>query len=81
MGEKLYDVVVNFERDVYYDIRYEYINNELMQFSVSNMDECPEDAIIGRCLFDAYDYLEAVKVGIELAKQGYTGLNITDKEL
>jgi hypothetical protein len=40
-------------------------------FTVSNLDECPEDAIIRRSLFDAYDYLKAVRYGIELAKQGY----------
>lgn len=40
-------------------------------FSVANLDDCPEDAIIGRDLFDAYDYLKAVRYGMELAKQGY----------
>lgn len=40
-------------------------------FSVSNLCECPEDAIIGRDLFDAEDYIRAVKFGIELAQKGY----------
>lgn len=41
-------------------------------FDVWNLDECPEDAIIDRSLFDAHDWLSAVKYGIELARQGYT---------
>ena len=41
-------------------------------FSVSNLNECPEDAIISRDLFDAEDYIKAVKYGITLAQQGYT---------
>ena len=41
-------------------------------FSVSNLNECPEDAIIGRDLFDAEDYIKAVRYGIMLAQQGYT---------
>ena len=40
-------------------------------FSVSNLSECPEDAIIGRDLFDASDYINAVRFGMELAKNGY----------
>ena len=43
-------------------------------FDVWNLDECPEDAIIDRSLFDAHEWLSAVKYGIELARQGYTGV-------
>lgn len=43
-------------------------------FHVWNLDECPEDAIIDRSLFSAYDWLRAVKYGIELARQGYTNV-------
>ena len=43
-------------------------------FDVWNLDECPEDAIIDRSLFDAHDWLHAVKYGIELARQGYTNV-------
>lgn len=40
-------------------------------FHAYNLAECPEDAIIGRDIFDAYDWLKAVKFGMELARQGY----------
>lgn len=43
-------------------------------FDVWNLDECPEDAIIDRSLFNAFDWLRAVKYGIELARQGYTNV-------
>ena len=43
-------------------------------FSASNLNECPEDAIIGRDLFDAGDYIRAVRYGIMLAQQGYTNV-------
>ena len=60
------------EKDYFDDITYEQLNNEeKCLFSVCNLNECPEDAIIGRDLFDADDYLKAVRYGIELAKQGY----------
>lgn len=40
-------------------------------FRVYDLTECPEDATIDRDLFDAGDYLRAVRYGIELAKEGY----------
>lgn len=49
-------------------------------FSVYNLADCPEDAIIGRSLFDAHDWLDAVKYGIELARQGYTGVGFKMEE-
>lgn len=45
-------------------------NDEL--FNVYNLSECPEDATISRDLFSASQYLEAVRYGMDLAKQGYT---------
>lgn len=42
-----------------------------IDFSAYNLNECPEDAIIGRDLFSAYDYIRALNKGIELAKMGY----------
>lgn len=45
-------------------------------FEAYDLSECPEDAIIGRSLFDGDDYINALKRGMELAKQGYTELDI-----
>ena len=40
-------------------------------FNVCDLTECPEDATINRDLFNADDYLRAVRYGIDLAKAGY----------
>lgn len=76
MDNKLFKVVVNKEKDEYDGVYYEFIDNDMMQFHVSNLCECPEDAIIGRNLFDADDYIRAVRVGMRLAQEGYTDLNV-----
>ena len=43
-------------------------------YEVQNLNDCPEDAIIGRKLVDAIDYIQAVQYGINLAKLGYDGV-------
>lgn len=45
-------------------------------FSVSNLWECPEDAIIGRDLFDSYDAKILIEHGMKWAREGYDGLYI-----
>lgn len=47
-------------------------------FSVYNLADCPEDAIIGRSLFSAYNWLEAVKYGMALASQGYDDVTLRE---
>lgn len=52
-------------------------------FSVCDLCECPEDAMIVRDLFSADEYIEAVKLGMEIAQNGYTDIEvetITDQE-
>lgn len=76
---------VLYEEDEYMGNTGETISNneEKIYFSVNNLDECPEDAIIGRDLFIADDYITALNKGIELAKKGYTkviGNYIKDEE-
>lgn len=46
------------------------------KFRVSDMCECPEDAIIGRDLFTADDFIDAVRFGMDLAKKGYTDIDL-----
>lgn len=45
-------------------------------FDVYDLSECPEDAIIGRDLFDGDDYIRTLQLGMELAKQGYTDIDV-----
>lgn len=49
-----------------------------ISYRVYDLCECPEDAIIGRDLFSGYEYIEAIKLGMELAKQGYSGIEIEE---
>lgn len=76
---------VLYEEDEYVGERRQSISNDEqnIHFGVGNLDECPEDAIIGRDLFIADDYITALNKGIELAKKGYTkviGNYIKDEE-
>ena len=50
-----------------------------VKYRVSNLCECPEDAIIGRDLVGAYEWLDAVRLGMELAREGITGFEVTDE--
>ena len=69
------------EEDYYDGITYELVRDEeTYLFSVCNLNECPEDAMIGRDLFDAGDYLKAIRYGIELAKQGYDEVEYDEVE-
>ena len=72
-GTKTFDLDAPEDYDYYY--RHHKVTdpkNGKVVFSAHNLAECPEDAIIGRDIFDAHDWLRAVNFGIELAKQGYT---------
>lgn len=41
-------------------------------YSVHNLTDCPEDAIIGRSLVSAEKVIDYIKYGMRLAAQGYT---------
>jgi hypothetical protein len=40
-------------------------------YEVCDLDDCPEEAVIGRSLFSANDYIAAVRFGIQLHDMGY----------
>ena len=42
------------------------------EWYVSDLSECPEDAIIGRDLVDCDDIMSAIQFGFNLAKNGGT---------
>ena len=69
-------------KDNYEDVRGQELYNEIekIDFSVYNLADCPEDAIIGRDLFTADDYIDALHKGMELAKKGYTDIEINEIE-
>jgi hypothetical protein len=40
-------------------------------YEVCDLNDCPEEAVIGRSLFSANDYIAAVRFGIQLHDMGY----------
>lgn len=47
-----------------------------VRYSVYDLTDCPEDAIIGRNLVSASEYLNILKLGMRLAFDGYTDIEI-----
>lgn len=47
-----------------------------ISYSVCNLWECPEDAIIGRSLVSADEYLDILELGMKLGQKGYTKIEI-----
>ena len=58
------------------DVYSETDKGTVIEFRVCNLDECPENAIICRNLFNAEDFIKVLKLGMQLAKEGYTDLEI-----
>lgn len=48
-------------------------------FCVKDLNETPEDAVVGRDLFDAQDFIAAVRLGIRIAKRGYDDIEIVEE--
>ena len=66
-----------YDEDIY-DIGSQDLTceQEKISFSVQNLCDCPEDAIIGRGLFSANDYVKALELGMKLAQMGYTDIDV-----
>lgn len=54
-------------------------DNEL--YTVRNLYECPEDACIARDLVSAYEIVEFIELGMKLAAEGYTSVEVTDEKV
>lgn len=59
-------------------IRELYENRATIIFRVHNLNECPEDAVIGRDLFQAADYVNTLQLGMKLAQLGYDSINLKE---
>lgn len=74
-------LTVNLQEDGYspWDVDFQRVtcnNIPAVKFAVWNLDDRPEDAIIGRNLFTAEEYIEALRLGIQLANEGYTDIDV-----
>lgn len=52
------------------------MEKECLIYGVSDLWDCPEDAIIGRCLHDADDALDLIELGLDYASKGYSGIEV-----
>lgn len=56
----------------------EVYDGDKLLFDVCNLTDCPEDAIVGRSLFSSSDWINAVRLGMELSRQGYDDVSLGD---
>lgn len=69
-------LAVHCEREDYQRQELWDIEKECPIFGVSDLWECPEDAIIGRALHDADDATNLIKVGLKYASEGYDDIKV-----
>ena len=50
--------------------------DEKVHYSVSNLCECPEDAIIDRDLVSADEIVDFIELGMRLAEKGYDRISV-----
>lgn len=67
---------VHYEREGYQRQELWDIEKEYPIFEVSDLWECPEDAIIGRALHDADDATNLIKIGLRYASEGYDDIKV-----
>lgn len=82
------DYVINYKEGVdnFYDSYWQELRDSLngdQLYYVYDLTDCPEDAVIGRDLFSAYDWIDAVRFGMKLAELGYDKIvinNVTEEQ-
>lgn len=69
-------LIVDQQTDYHHSQQLWDIEKEYSIYSVSDLWECPEDAIIGRALHNASDATYLIKRGLRYALEGYTDIKI-----
>lgn len=81
----VFNVDIITERDEWGDPCYQKVKPSADNFegeflnphySVSNLTESPEDATITRDLFSAYQYVDALRLGMKIAQAGFDEIHI-----
>ena len=49
-----------------------------VRYSVYDLTDCPEDAVVGRDLVSVSEYLNILRLGMRLAFDGYTDIEVED---
>ena len=81
--DKTLNLTVYWEPDTEYGDkvpRYQRIERDgKIIYSVCNLTDCPEDAIIARDLVSAEDIIDWIKYGMNLAAEGYNDIVVDYK--
>lgn len=77
------EYIIKFSDNHNYDHRRQVVwsdnEDEKIKLRVSDLNERPEDAIIGRDLFDADDFIRLLKLGFAIAKRGYDCITVEEE--
>ena len=86
MESKDYNLILQYVEDPEWGEgyhRYEKLiakDTDNQVYSVSNLTDSPEDAIIARDLVSAEEIVEYIRFGMALAREGYTGVAVEEEE-
>ena len=77
------EYIVKFSDNNNYDRRRQKVwsdnEDEKVKCRFRDLNDCPEDAIIGRDLFDANDFIATLKLGFAIAKRGYDCITVEEE--
>lgn len=63
--------------DTYHRIEDETNDPDVnLSFRANDLCECPEDATLFRALFNGWDYIETIELGMKLANLGYDSIEV-----
>lgn len=70
---KLMENIDNYDECYFQEL---WSEDEKVHYSVSNLCECPEDAIIDRDLVSADEIVDFIELGMRLAEKGYDRISV-----
>lgn len=84
--DKPFEVTITWESDSEWGDDYPRVQiltdkDDKQLYSVCNLVECPEDAIIVRSLVSAEEIVSFIELGMKLAKEGYTSVHVIDNHV
>ena len=84
--DKPFEVTITWESDSdlgddYPRIQHLEDNAGNLLYDVCNLTDCPEYAIILRSLTSAEEIVKFIELGMNLAKEGYTSVHVTDNHV
>lgn len=72
-------IVYDYKEDIMAEQLIDY-DNKVVLHTAKNFEDLSE-AVIGNNIFDCFDYIDAIKLGMELHKKGYEDISVETKDL